>query len=140
MYCSNCGTAGEEGRFCSKCGFQNKGTAEVVGKHVPYRNNVNKTVLTTSASGNLAAANEGSSTAGFVLSIIGAVFVSVPLICLPLSITGLVLSKKRLNQLGSQTSGRGLAQAGLIIGSIAAGLTTLFMLLAIPGAYEHNFG
>lgn len=45
MYCSNCGTAGEDGRFCSKCGFQNKGTAEVVGKHVPYSKIENRPVL-----------------------------------------------------------------------------------------------
>lgn len=140
MYCSNCGKADEEGRFCSKCGFQNKGNAEATGKHVSYKNNLSKSVLTTSASEKLASANTGSSTPGFVLSIIGAVFVTVPLFCLPLSITGIVFSKKRLNQLGNQTSGRGLAKAGLIIGSIATGLTTLLMLLAIPGAYQHNFG
>lgn len=140
MYCSNCGTAGEEGRFCSKCGFQNKGGEDMPAKHIPYEKKINYSVNASSASARLSASDAGSSTTGFVLSLIGAIFITVPLICLPLSITGLVLSKKRLNQLGAQTSGRGLAQAGLVIGSIAAGLTTLLMLLAIPGAYEHNFG
>lgn len=140
MFCSNCGTADEDGRFCSSCGFQNKGEPQTAAKHVPYVNKINKTELSAAASEKLAAVNKGSSVTGFVLSLVGAVFVSAPIICLPLAITGLVLSKKRLNQLGSQRSGQGLAKAGLIIGSIAAGLTTLFMLLAIPGAVEHNFG
>lgn len=135
MYCSNCGEPDQDGRFCSKCGFQNKGESAKQASHIPY-----KKITASTASERLAVSNQGSSTTGFVLSLIGAIFVAVPLICLPLSITGLVISQKRLKQLGSQNYGRGLAQAGLVIGWIAAGLTTLFMLLAIPGAYQHNFG
>jgi hypothetical protein len=138
MYCRNCGSADEDGKFCSNCGTQNENIPTKARKLNNRTDNTN-TKVSEVANSELTKPS-GSSTPGFVLSIIGAVFVSAPIVCLPLSITGLVLSKKRLNFLNNKGPGTGLAKAGFIIGICAASLTTLFMLLAIPGAWQHNFG
>lgn len=77
---------------------------------------------------------------GFVLGLAAALFVAIPLLCLPLGIVGWVKSLKALRALPQGASGRGLAIAGLILAVAAVCLTTLFMILAIPGAFQHNFG
>ena len=76
---------------------------------------------------------------GFILTVLGMLFVSVPLICLPLSITGLVQSAGALNEIPIGAPGRGLTVAGVTIGIVAISLTSLLMLVAIPGALLHNF-
>lgn len=77
---------------------------------------------------------------GFVLGLVSVFFISVPVLCLPLSITGWVFAQKALRSLPAGTPGRGLALAGLILAIAATSITVLFMLLAIPGAIIHNFG
>lgn len=77
---------------------------------------------------------------GFVLALIGAFLVAVPLLCLPLAITGWVLSQRALKWLPVGTAGRGLAVAGLVLGITATAMTFVFILLSIPGAYRANFG
>lgn len=77
---------------------------------------------------------------GFVLSIISVTFMTAPIFCLPLSVTGLVLSTKAMRAIPVGAAGRGLAVAGLTIGIATTSITTLLMLLAIPGAIQHNFG
>lgn len=78
--------------------------------------------------------------AGFVLGILAMFFVSVPFLALPLGIVGWVQSRKALKWLPVPTRGRGLAIAGLTLSIVAVSLTSLFMLLAIPGALVRNFG
>lgn len=79
-------------------------------------------------------------TVGFVLGILAMVFVAAPFLALPLGIVGWVQSRKALRLLPVPTRGRGLAVAGLTLSIIAVSLTSLFMLLAIPGAWVRNFG
>lgn len=77
---------------------------------------------------------------GFVLGLIAVLFIGLPIVCLPLGIVGWVQSAKALKAIPVGQMGRGLAMAGLILSIVAVSLTTLIMLLAIPGAYQHNFG
>lgn len=77
---------------------------------------------------------------GFVLGLIAILFTTLPIVCLPLGIIGWVQSAKALKRLPSMTHGRGLAVAGLVLSIVAVSSTTLIMLLAIPGAWVHNFG
>ncbi|WP_130176573.1 hypothetical protein [Cryobacterium sp. SO1] len=76
---------------------------------------------------------------GFVLTILSIFFVTVPLICLPLSITGLAQSVRARNRIPLGAPGRGLTIAGVTIGIVAISLTSLLMLAAIPGALLNNF-
>jgi len=78
--------------------------------------------------------------AGFVLGLLAMFFVAMPILALPLGIVGWVQSIKALRLLPVGTRGRGLAIAGLTISITATSLTSLFMLLAIPGAWVANFG
>ncbi|ANP73019.1 DUF4190 domain-containing protein [Cryobacterium arcticum] len=75
---------------------------------------------------------------GFILTILGIFFVTVPLICLPLSITGLVQSVRARNRIPPGAPGRGLTIAGVTIGIVAISLTSLLMLAAISGALLNN--
>ena len=77
---------------------------------------------------------------GFVLGLVSVFFVTAPILCLPLSITGWVLSQKALARIPTGAQGRGLALAGLILSISTTAITVLLMLLAIPGAIQHNFG
>jgi len=77
---------------------------------------------------------------GFVLGLIAIFFVSLPIVALPLGIIGIVKSRKALRLLPTPTRGRGLAVAGIALSIVAVSLTSVFMLLAIPGALVRNFG
>lgn len=77
---------------------------------------------------------------GFVLGLLAAFFVAAPFLCLPLGIVGWVQSSKAMRRMPVGTPGRGLAVAGLVLSIGAVSVTTLLMLLAIPGAWQHNFG
>lgn len=77
---------------------------------------------------------------GFVLGLLAMVFVAIPILALPLGISGWVNSNKALRALPFPASGRGLAIAGLTLSIVAVSLTSLFMVLAIPGAWVRNFG
>lgn len=79
-------------------------------------------------------------TAGFVLGLIALLLVAIPIVCIPLGVVGWIQSAKALRLLPAETPGRGLAIAGLVLSIAAVGITSLFMLLAIPGAFERNFG
>lgn len=76
---------------------------------------------------------------GFVLGLLGTVFVSIPLVAVPLGIIGWVLSHKALRVIPYGALGRKLAVAGLTLSIIAACLSGLIMLIAIPGALTRNF-
>lgn len=77
---------------------------------------------------------------GFVLGLLAVLFVAIPILALPLGISGWVNSNKALKALAFPARGRGLAIAGLTLSIVAVSLTSLFMLLAIPGAWVRNFG
>ncbi len=77
---------------------------------------------------------------GFVLGLISVFFIATPILCLPLSITGWVFAQKALGRIAIGAPGRGLALAGLILAIGATAITVFLMLLAIPGAIQHNFG
>jgi uncharacterized membrane protein YidH (DUF202 family) len=77
---------------------------------------------------------------GFVLGVLSIFFVTIPFLCLPLGIVGWVQSSKAVRRIPVGSAGRGLAVAGLVLSIIGVSLTTLFMLLAIPGAWQRNFG
>lgn len=79
-------------------------------------------------------------TSGFVCGLIAAIFVAMPIVALPVGIPGWVLSAKAMKRLPEGSRGRGLAIAGLVLSICAVCLTSLFMLMAIPGALARNFG
>lgn len=78
--------------------------------------------------------------AGFTCSLIASLFIPLPIVCLPLGIIGWVKSSGALRRIPVGTPGRGLANAGLVLGIVATTLTSLLMVAAIPGALLHNFG
>lgn len=82
----------------------------------------------------------GGGAGGFVMSLVALVFVALPLLSLPLGILGLIFSRRFQKRALIGARGRRLATAGVILGISAISLTTLIMLLAIPGALVHNFG
>ncbi len=124
MFCGNCGSADQSDRFCSNCGQPTNSSSKPI---TPIRFD---TTL----------GNQPSATPGFVLSLAGLCIVSVPILCLSLSITGVVMSRRARNSRFEGQHGYKLAIAGVVIGVIAISITSLFMLLAIPGAWQHNFG
>jgi hypothetical protein len=124
MFCGNCGSADQNDRFCSNCGQLTRSS----------------TKPTNSTTSEIKFGNQPSATPGFVLSLVGLVFVSVPLFCLTLSIIGIVMSRRVKSSLVEGQQGFKLANAGFVIGIVAVCITSLFMLLAIPGAWQHNFG
>lgn len=77
---------------------------------------------------------------GFVLGIIGIVFVSIPVVCLPVAITGFVKSRKARRLLPVGSRGRGLATAGWILCIVAVPLDLMLVavgvLRAITAAYQ----
>lgn len=77
---------------------------------------------------------------GFVLGIVALFFVTVPFLCLPPSITGIVLSTRAFRRIPPGGRGRTLAGWGVGLTIAATAITTLLMLLAIPGAIQRNFG
>lgn len=77
---------------------------------------------------------------GFVCGLLGLLFVTMPIVALPLGIVGWVLSAKAQKRIRSGAAGAGLTVAGLVLSIIAVCLTSLFMFLAIPGAMMRNFG
>jgi len=124
MFCGNCGSADQNDRFCSSCGQLTSSTTKPINS---------RTFETKSE-------NQTSATPGFVLSLVGLLFVSVPLFSLTLSIIGIVMSRRVKSSLVEGQQGFKLANAGFVIGIVAVCITSLFMLLAIPGAWQHNFG
>lgn len=66
--------------------------------------------------------NSGKAVAGFVLGLCGAIFWLLPLLGLPITITGLILSVK-----AKDSARRGLAKAGLI-------LNIIFLVISIINA------
>lgn len=77
---------------------------------------------------------------GFVLGLLALFFVAVPIFALPLGIPGWVVSRKAQKRIPFGGRGRWAATTGLTLSIIAVSLTSLFMLLAIPGAWVANFG
>lgn len=77
---------------------------------------------------------------GFVLGLLAALITPIPFICIPLAVVGWILSAKALRLMPAGVPGRGLALAGLILSIVAISLTVVFMLLAVPGAWQNNFG
>lgn len=77
---------------------------------------------------------------GFTFSLISALFATFPIGCLPLAITGIVLSARALRRIPAGGRGRPLAQWGLGLGIAALSITALLVFLAVPGAIERNFG
>lgn len=65
---------------------------------------------------------------GFVLGIISVLFMTTPILTIPLSIIGWVLSAKALRRLPAGRTGRGLAMAGLILSISALVITSLIFL------------
>jgi hypothetical protein len=124
MYCVNCGSAEQNDRYCSNCGQLTNANSRPIAIR-PYQPKLD---------------DQPSGTPGFVLSLLGLIFVAGPIICLPLSITGLVLSRRAKDSLFEGQPGFKLANAGFVIGIVAICITSLFMLLAIPGAWQRNFG
>lgn len=124
MFCGSCGSADQNDRFCSNCGqLTNSNSKQVTPRKLETK-----------------LGDQPSATPGFVLSLLGLIFIAVPLICLPLSITGIVMSRRAKGSLFEGQEGFKLANAGFVIGIVAVCITSLFMLLAIPGAWQHNFG
>jgi len=75
-----------------------------------------------------------------VLAAAGALTFASPIICLPLSITAIVLASRAIKfeaHAGEKTSTALQVMRGVAIGAV--GLTSLLMILAIPGAYVANF-
>ena len=76
-----------------------------------------------------------------VLASLGVLTFAVPLLCLPTSITAAVMATRgirweRKNEFLSSTT----LQIVRVAAIVAASTTTLLMVLAIPGAYDANFG
>lgn len=71
---------------------------------------------------------------GLAFSLISLFWVTVPALCLPLSIAGLVVSVRAMNRIPEGGRGRGIAQWGLALGTAAAAVSGLLLvILAIPG-------
>jgi ABC-type transport system involved in cytochrome c biogenesis permease component len=71
----------------------------------------------------------------------GALTFAFPIVCLPLSITAIVLASRAIKferQDGKTTSTVLQVVRGIAIGAVV--VTSLLMIAAIPGAYEANFG
>ncbi|WP_243064767.1 DUF2510 domain-containing protein [Humibacter sp. RRB41] len=81
--------------------------------------------------------NPGS-VGGFVCSLIGVLFVALPIVCIPLTIVGIVLSSRRLRHVPFGT-GRGITLWGLWLGIVGLAITVVIMVAAIPGAIQANF-
>jgi hypothetical protein len=124
MFCGNCGATDQNDSYCSNCGQLTRSSTK------PVKSTMSETKF----------GSQPSATPGFVLSLVGLLFVSVPLFCLTLSIIGIVMSRRVKNSLVEGQQGFKLANAGFVIGIVAVCITSLFMLLAIPGAWQHNFG
>jgi len=74
-------------------------------------------------------------TSGFILSILTALCVTIPLLCIPLGILSTVLSLRAVRQLPKGASGRGLVIAALVIAITAVAIT---VMLAISAAIRLN--
>jgi len=70
-------------------------------------------------------------TSGFIFSIITALCVTIPLVCVPLGVVSVTLSVRALRRLPKGTAGRGLVVAALVIALAAVALT---LMLAISAA------
>lgn len=65
---------------------------------------------------------------GFVLAIVAAIFVSMPIIVLPLGISAIALSARARSQRRPGEKGRGYANSGLIIGIVSLVVFALLVL------------
>ena len=70
-------------------------------------------------------------TSGFVCGLIALMFISVPIVALPVGIPGWVMSRKAMRSIPEGTSGRGLAVAGLVLSILAVCGTAFLMLIAV---------
>ncbi|MCL2363094.1 MAG: DUF4190 domain-containing protein [Defluviitaleaceae bacterium] len=121
MFCSNCGNdlSGVTGDFCTTCGTKKE--------NQPSPQHLQQNTTYPTPYYHAAPSHEGKATASLVLGIIGLVAWFLPIVGLPVTITGLVLGIK-----GRNSYNRKLATVGVVLSSI--GLTASVINAAL-GAY-----
>lgn len=114
-FCSNCGNMlSEDSKFCNKCGV-NIENNQVINSNIESSNqNTNNNVNTVHNNQPTTKAN-GLAIASFVVSLVGLLIFGLPcgIISLSMGITAL----KRI-KIFPEMKGRGLAIAGIVIGSV----------------------
>lgn len=125
-YCINCGNMlSDDSKFCNKCGVDTKNNQFINNaNNVENSNqNVNATVSTVANNNQETSKVNGLAIASFVVSLVGLIIFGLycGLIALGMGITAL----KRI-KIFPEMKGKGLAIAGIVIGSI----DVFFVLLA----------
>lgn len=117
-YCRNCGTQiSDTAAFCSQCGCavstmnNNYNSPFMNNQYNPYPN---------------APVKNGMATASMVLGILGVLFLSEPILSLPLNIIGLVLAVQ-----SRKVSRSGKGTAGLVLSIIGLSLLALSLIIKI---------